>query len=121
VSEFMQVLGIVGTVIGFVTIIAGVVVLARASYARAQMEQLRQHNADLSAREAFLDKEVLRLTAEKKAAEAARDIATEMVTQRADLETHHAQVMKNHQRIFGLLDFITRLIEEVLTHVGKRS
>jgi hypothetical protein len=118
-NDMLVILGIIGGAISITVGIAGIVVLARASYARAQLEQQRGHIADLTARDAFLEKEVDRLTAERSAAEAERDMAVEMVTQRADLEAHHAEVMKNHTRLFTLLNTIKGMLEEVLKNVRK--
>jgi biopolymer transport protein ExbB/TolQ len=120
-SDILTILGIIGGIIAVVVAIAGAVVLARASYARAQLEQLREHNTDLTDRNDFLEKEVLRLQGEKKAAEAARDVATEMVTQRADLQAHHEEVMQTHTRMFGVLEALKGILEEVLKNVRKHS
>ncbi len=120
-SETVALLAIVGGVLSLCALVAGIVVVFRASYAKAQLEQQRGHIVDLDARKDYLEEENKRLAAEKITAEAERDLAVEMVTQRADLARHHEEVVQAHKRMFNYMTTIKTLLEEVLKNVRQRG
>jgi acetolactate synthase small subunit len=123
-DNLAQVLGIIGLIISIPTAIGAGIALVRASYNKAQTEQLRQHNNDLRARVSDVEHELAEVKTELAASESisaqreqAIEVLTEAVTQRADLEKHHLEVMANYDAMSQILGQILAVMQEVVHHV----
>lgn len=119
--DILQVLGVVGLIISIPTAIGAGLALVRASYNKAQTEQLRAHNEDLRKRVADVEHSEAALKEEVALLRGQNSMLGEMVTQRADLANHHTEVMANYDAMAQVLGQMMALIKEVLKHVSSKS
>jgi hypothetical protein len=116
-DDVLTILGVLGLIISVPTAMGAGLALLRSSYNRARLEEVDKDNQRLRTRQLELERSEAELKVEVAALLGQKNMLEEMVTQRADLASHHIEVMANYDAMSAILGQILASLKEIINHV----
>lgn len=123
--HFSNVAAGLGGIFGLIVLIAAALAVARANFAKAQIEALRGDRDDLDARSKRQAEEILELQADLKAEKVARLALEKVVTGRelmedlkTELNSHHLAAMAGQKTLLDTMNDVDGVLNAIKVKVG---